>query len=58
MTKKIWTTGVLAALLLAGSALAQKVSFKDPANDDNGPGNYTYPTDSVYKRGSDRKSVV
>ena len=52
MTKKIWTTGVLAALLLAGSALAQKVSFKDPANDDNGPGNYTYPTDSVYKRGS------
>jgi carbohydrate-binding DOMON domain-containing protein len=52
MTKKIWTTGVLAALLLAGSALAQGVSFKDPANDDNGPGNYAYPTDSVYKRGS------
>lgn len=52
MTKKIWTTGALAALLFAGSALAQGVSFKDPANDDNGPGTYTYPTDTVYKRGS------
>ena len=52
MTKKIWTTGVLAGLLLAGSALAQGVSFKDPVNDDNGPGTYTYPTDTVYKRGS------
>jgi carbohydrate-binding DOMON domain-containing protein len=39
-------------LLLAGMASAQKVSFKDPTGDDNGPGNYTYPTDAVYKRGS------
>jgi carbohydrate-binding DOMON domain-containing protein len=28
------------------------VSFKDPTGDDNGPGTYKYPTDSVYKRGS------
>lgn len=55
INRKLWKTGtmaVLAGLLLAGSAFAQKVSFKDPANDDNGPGNYTYPTDQVYKRGS------
>jgi carbohydrate-binding DOMON domain-containing protein len=39
-------------LLLAAMASAQKVSFKDPTGDDNGPGNYTYPTDGVYKRGS------
>jgi carbohydrate-binding DOMON domain-containing protein len=55
MSKKFWTTGavVAAGVLLAGAALAQSgVSFKDPVGDDNGPGNYTYPTDSVYKRGS------
>jgi carbohydrate-binding DOMON domain-containing protein len=39
-------------LLLAAMTSAQKVSFKDPTGDDNGPGNYTYPTDAVYKRGS------
>lgn len=43
---------VFAVLLVAGSALAQTVSFKDPTGDDNGPGNYTYPTDAVYTRGS------
>lgn len=43
---------VAAGLLLATAATAQKVSFKDPAGDDNGPGTYTYPTDAVYKRGS------
>ncbi len=56
MSKRIWKTRVTmaaAGLLLAGAALAQSgVSFKDPANDDNGPGTYTYPTDQVYKRGS------
>ncbi len=44
--------GITLLLLVAGSALAQTVSFKDPTGDDNGPGNYTYPTDAVYKRGS------
>jgi hypothetical protein len=43
----------LAASLLGAPALAgDKVSFKDPTGDDNGPGKYTYPTDAVYKRGS------
>jgi hypothetical protein len=43
----------LAAALLGAPALAaDKVSFKDPTGDDNGPGTYKYPTDTVYKRGS------
>jgi carbohydrate-binding DOMON domain-containing protein len=42
----------LAAALLAGSALAQDIVFKDPVGDDNGPGAYKYPTDAVYKAGS------
>ncbi|PTL82927.1 glucodextranase DOMON-like domain-containing protein [Vitiosangium sp. GDMCC 1.1324] len=43
----------LAAALLGAPALAgDKVSFKDPTGDDNGPGTYKYPTDAVYKRGS------
>ncbi len=48
----------LATVLLASSLVAlpafaaDKVSFKDPTGDDNGPGTYTYPTDTVYKRGS------
>ncbi|HEX7180559.1 MAG TPA: glucodextranase DOMON-like domain-containing protein [Thermoanaerobaculia bacterium] len=55
MRKSFLKTGLMVAaagLLLASAAVAQKVSFKDPVNDDNGPGNYTYPTDTVYKRGS------
>jgi len=56
MSKSYWQTSITAAaacLVLAGAAFAQSgVSFKDPANDDNGPGSYTYPTDQVYKRGS------
>jgi carbohydrate-binding DOMON domain-containing protein len=44
---------VLAAVALAsGSALAEKVVIKDATGDDNGPGNYTYPTDAVYTAGS------
>ena len=39
-------------VLLAAAAQAQKVTFKDPAEDDDGPGKYTYPTDPVYKPGS------
>lgn len=43
----------LAASLLSLPALAgDKVTFKDPAGDDNGPGTYKYPTDAVYKKGS------
>ncbi|MBJ6764681.1 hypothetical protein JGU66_28265 [Myxococcaceae bacterium JPH2] len=43
----------LAASLAGSSALAaDKVTFKDPTGDDNGPGKYVYPTDPVYKKGS------
>lgn len=55
MGTTFWRTGALAVaagLLLASAVTAQKVSFKDPTGDDNGPGGYTYPTDQVYKRGS------
>jgi carbohydrate-binding DOMON domain-containing protein len=50
-----WKAVLMASLIVAmsaGTALAQGVSFKDPTGDDNGPGNYVYPTDAVYKRGS------
>jgi carbohydrate-binding DOMON domain-containing protein len=43
---------LLAAGLAAASAAAQSVTFKDPSGDDFGPGNYVYPTDTVYKSGS------
>jgi len=41
----------LASLLALGTS-AQAAVFDDPKGDDKGPGNYTYPTDSVYKSGS------
>jgi hypothetical protein len=44
---------VLALLILFMPVLAQKeISFKDPQGDDNGNGNFVYPTDPVYKPGS------
>ncbi len=43
----------LAASLFSLPALAaDKITFKDPRGDDNGPGTYVYPTDTVYKKGS------
>jgi carbohydrate-binding DOMON domain-containing protein len=45
-------SAVLVTLLLAATAAAQEVTFKDPVGDDDGPGTYTYPTDSAYLRGS------
>jgi carbohydrate-binding DOMON domain-containing protein len=41
-----------ASLLALGSFAAQAVEFTDPRGDDKGPGNYSYPTDGVYKAGS------
>jgi carbohydrate-binding DOMON domain-containing protein len=41
-----------ALVALAAAASAQQVTFKDPTGDDNGPGKYKYPTDTVYKAGS------
>jgi carbohydrate-binding DOMON domain-containing protein len=52
---KLGTAALALGLALAAAtpaAVAQKVSFKDPKDDDNGPGTYTYPTDPVYKPGS------
>jgi carbohydrate-binding DOMON domain-containing protein len=52
---KLGTAALAMGLALAATtpaAVAQKVSFKDPKDDDNGPGAYTYPTDPVYKPGS------
>ena len=42
----------LASFLALSAATAQAAEFTDPKGDDNGPGNYVYPTDSVYKSGS------
>lgn len=42
----------IAAALAVGSLAAHAVEFTDPRGDDKGPGNYTYPTDGVYKSGS------
>jgi carbohydrate-binding DOMON domain-containing protein len=51
--KKHLASLTLAASLLSVPALADnKVTFKDPTGDDNGPGTYKYPTDTVYKKGS------
>ncbi len=49
-----WRVGAVAwvGALAAGTLWAQSITFKDPVGDDNGPGNYTYPTDGVYKAGS------
>jgi len=51
-TSRFAVLSLAAALLGAPAFAADKVSFKDPSGDDNGPGNYKYPTDPVYKRGS------
>lgn len=42
----------VASVFALGAMSAQAVEFTDPKGDDNGPGNYTYPTDGVYKAGS------
>ncbi len=51
-TWKIAMAMFLATAALGAVAMAQEVVFKDPTGDDFGPGNYTYPTDVVYKPGS------
>jgi carbohydrate-binding DOMON domain-containing protein len=53
MTSKSTSLAILIASILAFTAsTAQAVTFTDPKGDDKGPGNYVYPTDSVYKPGS------
>lgn len=46
------STLCLAGLFALGATQANAVEFSDAKGDDNGPGNYVYPTDSVYKAGS------
>ncbi len=47
-----WLALAGVGVVMASALAAQEVSFKDPTGDDNGPGTYTYPTDTVYKPGS------
>jgi hypothetical protein len=47
----LWGTGCATTRGAAG-AVPGAVDWKDPAGDDNGPGQYVYPTDKVYKAGS------
>ncbi|MCK6547106.1 hypothetical protein L6R52_14750 [Myxococcota bacterium] len=41
-----------AAVSGAGAAAGGPIELVDPSGDDNGPGEYKYPTDQVYKPGS------
>lgn len=54
--KSKWLSCTLLAafcsILFAFTVFAQEVDFTDPVGDDNGPGNYTYPTDGAYLPGS------
>lgn len=52
MKSRFSVHAIAAAVLLALGGAAAAVEFTDPAGDDKGPGNYTYPTDGVYKPGS------
>jgi carbohydrate-binding DOMON domain-containing protein len=52
MKKGLIALGLLGAVTAGAAAHAETVTFKDPKGDDKGPGNYSYPTDPVYKRGS------
>jgi len=47
-------SGALAGAIIVsgGAAAAAELVLKDPKGDDKGPGNYTYPTDAVYTKGS------
>jgi carbohydrate-binding DOMON domain-containing protein len=42
----------MSVCLASGTAFAEEYVFTDPTGDDNGPGNYVYPTDAVYTPGS------
>ncbi|MCA9515859.1 MAG: hypothetical protein KC635_13025 [Myxococcales bacterium] len=51
--KNLLRAVAFAGILLPGlTAFADEITFKDPKGDDDGPGKYTYPTDTVYTKGS------
>lgn len=53
MKKLITGSLTLVLVMYGGLALAgETIEFQDPKGDDDGPGQYTYPTDSVYTPGS------
>jgi carbohydrate-binding DOMON domain-containing protein len=54
MNAPLRTLALATALLAAPAARAGTtiVKLSDPTGDDNGPGNYTYPTDAVYRPGA------
>ena len=52
MTRKFLWIAAMCSFLFVAAAGAQEISFSDPQGDDNGPGNYTYPTDTAYTAGS------
>jgi hypothetical protein len=52
--KRFWITTFAIFCILLGSlsqASAKDIVLKDPTNDDNGPGTYTYPTHQSYRKG-------
>ena len=51
MRKFLWMAAIC-SFVFAAAVGAQEVSFSDPQGDDNGPGTYTYPTDTAYIPGS------
>ena len=44
--------GGIAILMTATPALGSLLNATDPSADDNGPGNYAYPTDPVFTPGA------
>jgi len=49
----VGSNGVMSVVRRTVTALGSKIgSIADPAGDDNGPGTYTYPTDSAFNAGS------
>lgn len=52
LAKNFLWIAAICSFIFAAAVGAQEVSFSDPQGDDNGPGNYTYPTDTAYIPGS------
>lgn len=51
--KRLISSALAGAIVVSGAAaFAAEFVFKDPKGDDKGPGQYTYPTDAVYTKGS------
>jgi carbohydrate-binding DOMON domain-containing protein len=50
--RTLFVVALLALLAAPLATLGGEVSFKDPTGDDDGPGEYVYPTDAAYSRGS------